>query len=261
VNILFVNYGDFTTNSLNHIAGFARELGNLGHGCAVAVPDGKDTLAVVADPRFIAVTYAEALANPRLFPDGRPADIIHAWTPRECVRKFVLACQPAAHARLIIHLEDNEEFLLAAWLKRSPESLRDIGEVELAKEVPSSLSHPLRYRHFLRAADGATVIVEALRRFVPAGMPSDLLEPGVDFAQFRPQTPEPARRRDLGLPAYEKLIVFTGSNTFANEPEMRELYQAVVLLNRRGIPTRLVRTGLSSPQFQASLPEGSSAFV
>ena len=93
MNILFVNYGDFTTNSLNHIAGFANVLCARGHACVVAVPAGKDTLSVISQPLFIPATFAEVLAQPGLFPDGRPADVIHAWTPREVVRKFVLAHQ------------------------------------------------------------------------------------------------------------------------------------------------------------------------
>ncbi len=261
MNILFVNYGDFTSNSLNHIAGFANTLCGMGHACAVAVPEGKDTLSVIPEPKFIALTYAEALANPRFFPDGRPADIVHAWTPREGVRKFVLAYQRKVHARLIIHLEDNEDFLLAAWLKQPIESIGAMGEIELASKVASTLAHPRRYHHFLRTADGITVIVEALRRQAPPGIPCALLEPGVDFSKYRAQAPDPAYCRELGLPVDGKVLVFTGSITFANEPEVRELYEAVALLNERGYPTRLVRTGPSAPQFQASLSDSIRSFV
>ena len=73
MNILFVNYGDFTTNSLNHIGGFANTLCAAGHACAVVVPAKKDTLKHVAQPLFIAATYDEALARPDLFPNGKPA--------------------------------------------------------------------------------------------------------------------------------------------------------------------------------------------
>ena len=96
MNILFVNYGDFTTNSLNHIGGFANTLCAAGHACVVAVPERKETLAHIANPLFIAATYDELLTQPKVFPDGRPADLIHAWTPREGVRKFVLAYQRKA---------------------------------------------------------------------------------------------------------------------------------------------------------------------
>jgi hypothetical protein len=76
VNILFVNYGDFTTNSLNHIAGFANALSAAGHACIVAVPSGKTTISAVREPLFIPATYDELLAKPGLFPDARPADVI-----------------------------------------------------------------------------------------------------------------------------------------------------------------------------------------
>src|SRR5947208_16900133 len=88
VNILFVNYGDFRTNSLNHIAGFANALCAAGHACIVVVPHGKESISAIRDPLFIAASAEELLAKPGLFPDGKPADLIHAWTPRESVRKF-----------------------------------------------------------------------------------------------------------------------------------------------------------------------------
>ena len=42
---------------------------------------------------------------------------------------------------------------------------------------------------------------------------------------------------------------------------MRELYLAVAILNRRGTPTRLIRTGFNSPTFLASLAFDYAAFV
>ena len=72
-----------TTNSLNHIGGFASALSAQGHSCVVAVPSGKDSLSAVPNPGFTAALYNELLERPAFFPDGRTADIIHAWTPRE----------------------------------------------------------------------------------------------------------------------------------------------------------------------------------
>jgi glycosyltransferase involved in cell wall biosynthesis len=257
VNILFVNYGDFTTNSLNHIGGFANTLCAAGHACVVAVPQKKETLSHVATPLFIPATYDEALAHPALFPDGRPADLIHAWTPRECVRKFTLAYQRAtgASARLIIHLEDNERFLLEAATGRSFAELRHASVDELDALLNDTLSHPIRYETFLGIADGVTHIIDRLTDLVPAGTPTHLLFPGVDFTLYHPQEPNGEYRAELGLRPEEKVIVFTGSNTFANEPEMRDLYLAVALLNQRGTPTRLVRTGFNSPTFIEGLAE------
>ncbi len=255
MNILFVNYGDFTTNSLNHIGGFARTLAAQGHACIVAVPSGKDTRPEEPSPSYVAALYNELLERPSFFPGGGTADIIHAWTPREFVRKFVLSYQRAAKtcARLIVHLEDNEEQLISSFAGRPIADLRAMGFGEIDSQIADRLAHPVRHRTFLRLADAATVIVDRLRDFVPAGIPCSLLEPGVAPEYFPPLKADPARRRQLGLAEGERVIVFTGSNTFANEPEMLELYQAVLLLNQRGIRTRLVRTGFNRPEFLASL--------
>jgi len=253
VNILFVNYGDFTTNSLNHIAGFANRLCGNEHSCVVAVPGGLDTIRAVADPGFIAASYEEVLARPRLFPNGAAADIVHAWTPREGVRRFVIEHQRRSPARLLIHLEDNEDFLAEAYAGMPLAELRGLDESAIGKILPDGLANPLRYHNLLRVADGITLIVEGLRPFAPPGIPARLLPPGVDFSMYRPRDPEPGLRRELGIRDGERVIVFTGSNTYANGPEMRELYLAVKLLNERGTPTRLVRTGFNSPAFKASL--------
>jgi hypothetical protein len=251
VNILFVNYGDFTTNSLNHIGAFANALCAQGHACVVAVPANRDSLRHIPDPLFIPALYDEALARPTLFPNGQAADLIHAWTPREGVRRFVLAYQAllATPARLVVHLEDNEEHLVTAFTGRSLEALRALDGPTLDATLGDSLPHPVRYRNFLRVADGVTVIVDALRAFVPGEVPTLLLPPGLDLSFHRPQAPDTALRRELGLLENERVIVFTGSVTFANEAEMRDLYVAVALLNRRGPPTRLIRTGFNTPSF------------
>lgn len=249
MNILFVNYGGFTTNSLNHIAGFAAALRAAGHDCVVAVPGQKETLAAIPAPQFTAATFAEVLERPALFADGRPANVLHAWTPRESVRKFVLAHQRRHAARLVIHLEDNEEHLLAAFAGRPLAELGALADDELAALLEDSLPHPVRHRNFLRLADGITLISPRLQEFAPVGVPVQPLPPGVDFTLYHPRPADLALRRELGLRDGERVITFTGSTTFANAAEMRELVAAVRLLNDRGIATRLVRTGFHPEEF------------
>ncbi|MGH8017014.1 MAG: glycosyltransferase [Opitutaceae bacterium] len=260
MNILFVNYGNFTTNSLNHIGAFANALTQAGHACVVAVPSGRETLASIPSPLFQPALFEEALRQPHLFPDGREANVIHAWTPRENVRKFVVAYQQAssAPARLVIHLEDNEEELLEAYTHQTFEDLRAESPAELRSRLPDTLAHPHRLENLLRLADAVTVIMDALREMVPEGPPVHRLFPGVDLSFYRPMAPENSLREELGLGDDERVITYTGSTSFANEGEMRELYLAVALLNEHGFPTRLIRTGFSSPQFRASLPESAA---
>jgi O-antigen biosynthesis protein len=250
VNILFVNYGDFTTNSLNHIGGFAGWLTRHGHSCLVAVPQGLDTLASLHAPQFTAATYTQILDGSVTFPDGRAADVLHAWTPREGVRQFVLAHQRRAPAtRVVVHLEDNEEHLAATFARRPFEKLATLTDDEVSALLPDGVSHPRRYRQLLSVADAATVIVPSLRDFVPSGVPSHELPPGVDFALYAPRPSDATLRHSLGLARHEKIVAYTGSTTFANAHAMRALLRAVHQLNERGTPVRLLRTGFHPAEF------------
>jgi O-antigen biosynthesis protein len=254
VNILFANYGDFTTNSLNHIGGFANTLQARGHACIVAVPGAKDTDAALKGRRYATATFSEILSRPACFPDGRVADVIHAWTPRECVRKFVIGYQQVAHtpAKLVVHLEDNEAELFRSFAGCSADEAKNLSYSAFSELLNDRLPHPFRHRAFTRLADHVTVIIDRLRETLPAGLESTLVFPGVDPAYFGITAPV-SLRAELGIRPGERVISFTGSNTFANEADMRVLYEAVALLNERGTPTRLVRTGFNRPEFQQAL--------
>ncbi|BET69639.1 hypothetical protein ASA1KI_45570 [Opitutales bacterium ASA1] len=261
MNILFVNYGDFTTNSLNHIGGFADTLAAAGHACVVAVPMRKETVTSLPRALFRPALFSELLDRPDCFPDGRSADVIHAWTPREWVREFVVAYQSLRPARLVVHLEDNEDHLLEGYTGKSLAELVALPPDRRDALITGALCHPLRRTNLLRLADLVTIIEERLAELVPQGPPTHLLWPGLDPLFDSPQPLSPDKRRALGLRDEERLVVFTGSTSFANEAEMRALYLAVALLHSEGIPTRLVRTGFTSPQFAAGIPPQVAARV
>lgn len=261
MNILFVNYGDFTTNSLNHIGPFADELIKQGHDCIVAVPEKLDTLRVVPNPAFNAKTFNALLENPNVFHNGKPADIIHAWTPREIVRRFVISYQPLAHAKCVIHLEDNEDFLTATWLNIPLNEITTVPQSILREKSISALSHPRRARAFLKGADAITIITPTLRFFAPNDIPTLVLLPGINYNLTKQNFPTSTLKDTLGIHSSDKVIVFTGSNTFANESEMRDLYLAVGLLNQRKIPTKLIRTGFTAEKFKELLPDSINAHI
>ena len=113
MNILFVLYGDFVSNSANPLALYARELQAAGHSCAIAVPSNlEESIRLYENPAFAPVLYRDVLAAPdSVFPDGRPADVIHACTPREIVREFVTSYMARRPTPLVIYLEDNEGWI------------------------------------------------------------------------------------------------------------------------------------------------------
>src|SRR5215472_5595185 len=112
MNILFVLYGDFTSNSANPLVLYARELHARGHKCAIAVPSNPESISLHENPAFAPILYRDALASQEsIFPDGRPADVIHACTPREVVRRFVTSYMTRRPTPLVIYLEDNESWI------------------------------------------------------------------------------------------------------------------------------------------------------
>jgi len=62
MNILFVLYGDFTSNSANPLVLYARELRSRGHTCAIAVPANLESVSLHENPAFVPVLYGDALA-------------------------------------------------------------------------------------------------------------------------------------------------------------------------------------------------------
>lgn len=254
MNVLFANYGDFTTNSLNHIGAFANQLTLAGHACAVAVPDGLETVSVVPAVLFKPVTFATALAAEPVFPDRRPADVLHVWTPREVSREFTLAyLHQHPGVVLIIHLEDNEQFLMESFAHTPLAELRQLSDEALLALLTPRLSHPVRFRNFLRLAHGVTCITERLSEFVPAGKPTHRLLPGIDPTLYHPLPPDPGLRTSVGLKPGEKAIVYTGSTNFANLADVRSLILAVRQINERGHPCKLIRTGINPPQLAQEL--------
>ena len=266
MNVLFFCHDDFACNSMAHIAGFASALRVAGDACAVAIPgDDRSSAAILgARPPFHPVVFSDSWKRVgELFPDGRPADIIHVWTPREHVRRAAELCwrgMPAA--RLVVHLEDNEEHLMALYAGEDWSRLRELPDDELATRLPMHLAHPREYQRFLASANGVTGITERLVDFVPSSVPFIELWPGVDLTFYRPGPPDPSLRRALGIGPAEKVLFYPGSSHFANREEMQNLYEAVFLLNERGCSCRLVRTGWDDEKFTARLdPERLAKYV
>ncbi len=253
-NLLFILYHDFTSNSAVQVHALANELAVEGWDCAVSIDGDLASADHLGTQHYRTCTHARALEEPAaLFYDGRPADIIHAWTPREKVRKLCESLRARSRAMLIIHLEDNEEELLASAFKRPFRRLSAMSEDELESVLPAHLSHPRRYRQFLASADGVTLLIDTLGDFVPPGPPTCTFWPAAEDTLFYPRPTDFARRRELKIPDDHTVLVYTGNVHAANHREVRSLYLAVALLNREGRPTTLVRAGRD---FCAFLGEG-----
>jgi hypothetical protein len=176
-NILFALYYDFTANSAIHVHNFANQLAAFGHSVAVAAPKNKETAANLGEQQYAVAEFREIDgAWEKLFPNGKPPDLVHAWTPREVVRLFCAKLAGLCRYTLVIHLEDNEERILEANLGVPFATLLKTRGIK----VPEELSHPAEHRRFLASAAGVTIIMDRLGEFVPESTPRMVLWPGAD---------------------------------------------------------------------------------
>jgi glycosyltransferase involved in cell wall biosynthesis len=251
--VLFVHYGDFTSNSALHVSGLANALIAQGQECVVAVPHNVETIRYHPSARFRAVSFEECLKNPAVFPGDRTADIVHAWTTRENVRQFCERIRADSASQLIIHLEDHELRILEATTGRSLASLLALPGAELDALVPASLSHPRHSRTFLESADAATLIIDRLRELVPAEKLTHVICPAANETGFFPRTIPWAMRRALGWGEEHTVLFYHGNVHATNAAEMRELYAAVLQLNEAGQPTTLIRAGRDDGDFLGEL--------
>lgn len=262
MNILFVLYGDFSSNSANPLVLYARELHSLGHSCAVAVPSKLETVHQHANLSFRPMRYGDVLAEPEsVFPDGRPADIIHAWTPRETVRRFVTSYMARRPTPLLIYLEDNELWISCRDLGFEGEMLFQQPERYISERLPDALSHPFQYDSFIGLADAAVVIQDKLNIEVPPWVHCETVMPGVDLEFFSPRAADPLLRKQYGVAGNEKVIVYHGGMNGFTKPAMETLCRAVGLINRQGHSCRLLRAGPFALDFIDQLPLDAAAAI
>lgn len=239
-NILFVLYHDFTSNSAVHVHNFANRLAGFGHSVAVAVPDNQETVDHLGDRAYTAAAFSQFDGNWKsVFANETAPDVVHAWTPRENVRLFCEKLKGLAKFRLVIHLEDNEELILEANMGESFAAL----ERAASSEIPGNLAHPRNYRRFINSADGVTIIMDRLEKFVGASTPRLVLWPGADAELFFARPKNMSVLASLGVPSDHIVLCYTGNVHTANAREVRSLYIAVAVLNREGVPVTLVRAG------------------
>lgn len=252
-NVVFVSHCDFTGNSALHVLAIALGLHRRGLSPVIAVPDNADSVEDVGRPPFPVITYRDARRALR-FPDGRGPDLVHAFTPRELVRRLTADLVRAHRCPYVVHLEDNEEAILSAELGgMDVEGLRQLPAPLLDRAIGLRQFHPLRGARFLEHAAGVTVVVARLLELAPPDVPSTVVGAGFDEAVLSPRRKRAEVRAELGLDAGDLAIVYTGNIHRTNLDDMRELYAAVAELRRDGLPIVLVKTGWNSPE-AAGLP-------
>ncbi len=246
MQVLFVVYHNFIANSAIQVHHFANSLSELGVDTFIFVPNEKETCHshINGEIKYTPLNYNEFKQALGTLIKTDKKTIIHAWTPREIVRKQVEKMQlQMANAKIVVDLEDNEEQILATNLGASFEVLSALPHKELARKIPNNLSHPINYKTFLKNADGVTVIMDTLFEFVPPDTPKLVLWPILDTNRFFPRAKDETYKRKLGIKEEQIVLSYVGNVHSANWKEVRSLYLSIALANREGIPAILVRAG------------------
>jgi glycosyltransferase involved in cell wall biosynthesis len=263
MKIGLVAHCNFRGNSAMHVFSLAVELQKLGHESCILVPDSPATVHEHGEPSFGVMDYASALKNGLRFADGARPDIIHAWSPREHVRKITQALAREFDCPYAVHMEDNEEQIVQDELSGIDYSeLRLLPDGVVDGLITPYRSHPRRYRDFIARADGFSCLIDRLLEFKPESVPGVVFWPGFDapFADIT-ETDRLAGRRRFGLARDDIVLLYSGNVHLSIVGDLQRLYVATGLLRRRGMKVKLVRTGLTQADIGIDERHGAKEYL
>lgn len=221
MRIALVSYMGFDGPGVMHAHHFGNCLAELGHDVLFLLNGRARTADLMAEaPRYRLeeVAFRDGFFVPRLrqLVEGFSPEIVHLWTPRHLPVRAGLEAWESSRARLVIHYEDDEEFILDHFggnrrfassdielyhffSNQSP----DAGQLlSLAEDVDLEFLgltirdpgrwnwiHPMISPLAEKLADGFTSISAPYEKKLRerGSRPVHLLYPGVDMARFRPR--------------------------------------------------------------------------
>jgi glycosyltransferase involved in cell wall biosynthesis len=243
MRVLFLHYGGFDSNSAIQAFHLGEEMTARGTEVAMCAQGPPERIETIGEPSFECVSYEDLDGLLRRWAGEPTETVICAWTPREKVRKATERAAEILDAPYVVHLEDNEEHLLSGSLRLPYEELARLPRTRLDRICTDDFIHPSHYPRLLAQASGVTGITEELSEFNFGDRPYRIARPGVDHERFSPDLEPAVSRGELGLGPDDFVIVYHGVGHFANHRELLSLYVAVKLLQRRGLPVKLVRLG------------------
>lgn len=239
MKVLFINFNQLDSNSGIHVFNLANHLTLLGVECIVCTPKKENKIIDKEEILFERVAIEDLLKR-RVEKD---IDLIHVWTPREVVREITQKLLPKYNVPYLVHLEDNEEHLIESILGIRMQILRWLPNFALNLLIQPHMSHPIRYKEYLKNASGITLINERLNKFCPPNIPTEIIWAGYQENLQWNRSIDMELKHSLGIGDNEFVIAYTGNIHRVNYIEVRELYRAIEMLYSRGYPVKLIRTG------------------
>jgi glycosyltransferase involved in cell wall biosynthesis len=245
MRVVYVYFGPLDVNSAIQAFHFGNELTEQGWHVTLAGLGDPRRIEAVGEPLFECIAHEDLRSRVTELERDREETIVCSWTPRERVRRHTEELVSRLRVPYVIHLEDNENYLLESAAKMSLDELQRLPLRAQDRLAPPELIHPTHHVEFLRGAAGLTMITEELNEFNLGERPHHVARPGIDTERFRPDLETAIDRERFGLAPEDFVLVYHGTIHYANQHEMMSLYLAVKLLQRRGHPVKLVRLGHS----------------
>lgn len=239
---LLVSYTGLGANSTEHVTAFACGLARRGWSVRVA--------AAPSDPSRADFSFYACDANGVLtaLADGdrlESADVVHVWTPRAPIWRFLEAHGRLIGGALVLHLEDDENEVLSLFGVGKFAPGAALARSRLRAMRLEEWAHPVLTRCLAHGVDAATVLNPELASEIPAVTPTLQISPPLG-----PQWSAPIPHDSLpdGLDG-SPIAVYSGALHPAIAADFFELCRAVRSIREGGRPLRLVRCG------PATLPE------
>jgi glycosyltransferase involved in cell wall biosynthesis len=250
MNIVFVNYYDFRSQSGMHIFHLSNALAKLGVAVAVCSYGDRATVARYGKPKFASHDMRLLPAQLAELLKCKPGEtLIHCWTPREIARIYSENLARALKAPVVVHMEDNEDAVTSEMLKRyttedCKPGTQKYEELWLSGKPLFGYSHPRRCREFFARCNGYTCIIESLLDFKPASVPGLTFWPSCEQEVFDlPAESSPEDKIRWGLDPQSIVLFYPGNAHLLNAEEITHLYSAVALLRRMRLPVQIIKFG------------------
>lgn len=226
-----------------HVLSIAEKLEALGNNVVILIPDSLETLKRHRATSIKVALYDDARRGFLPFREDGVVDIVHAWTPREHVRKIAEDVARLKNCPYVLHMEDNEEQIVSDELHPlNFDKLKTLAPQYQNALTSPYRAHPTRYRDFAEKAAGYTCLMDRLLEFKPPSVPGVVFWPGFDDEFEVLPKPDGAREK-YGIAPDDIIVFYSGNVHRSIEADVRNLYLAVAAHRRRGVPIRLLRTG------------------
>jgi glycosyltransferase involved in cell wall biosynthesis len=242
--ICIVSHGPIDCNSGRHIAAIAERLVKHEVDVTVAVPILKpNNNGVKHSFNIVSLDDLRQVRNL-----ASSFSLMYYWSPRKMMVSTHNKISSFTEKQIpyIVHLEDNDLEICMNALNISNEKLAQASvDPKISLNIPDFYCDPFAADLFLSNSKGVTALSTSLLKAIPDWLPRLHFWPAFEPSSISVYSEESISqlRKELNISDEDFIVSYTGNVHLSNVAEVRSLYIAVALVNRMGMPLKLVRSG------------------